>query len=74
MATPAALAGVQMKCGVDRIESVEGVLEHRYGLGPNRQRPDAIELHIRGAGGALQVVALPFGAALRHILVERGGA
>ena len=50
------------------------MLEHLYSLGPNRQRPDAIELHIREAGGALEVVALSFGAALRHILVERGGA
>lgn len=73
VATPAALAGMQMKCGLDRVEGVEGVLEHLYGLGRDRSRPDGIELHVRTDAGALEVVALPFGDALSHILVAREG-
>lgn len=71
VAKPVALAGVQLKFGLDRVEGVEGVLEHLYGLGADRSRPDGIELHVRTDAGALEVVALTFGDALRHVLVER---
>lgn len=63
------LAGMQMKTGADVIEAAEGVLAHIYGIGVDLARPDTIELHLQGDDGAVKVVALPFGDALRHVFV-----